>query len=120
MHGDILQKAFYTVRDRFDIVACVDNTAEILAALQEHQPEVVIISCDLQNGPLAGLQVLPVIRSSYQNTEVLVTMAQSDRELVTDAFKCGADGVFCRTDLFDLLCKAIEMISRGQIWAKSE
>ena len=32
----------------------------------------------------------------------------------------GAVGVFNRNAPFDLLCKAVEVVSRGQIWANSE
>jgi DNA-binding NarL/FixJ family response regulator len=120
MHCDLLYKALYALRNRFKIVASVDSTAGIFSALQVHLPQVAIISCDLQDGPLAGIRVLPVIRSSYPNTKSLVIIGSPDRELVVDAFKFGADGVFCRDDRFDLLCKAIEAVSRGQIWARSE
>jgi two-component system nitrate/nitrite response regulator NarL len=120
MHGDLLHKAFYKVRDRFDVVACVGSTAEILAALQERRPEVAVISCDLQDGPLAGMRILPAIRTAHPDIRILLTMESRQRELVIDAFKSGADGVFCRSDLFESLCKAIESISQGQIWANSE
>jgi DNA-binding NarL/FixJ family response regulator len=120
MHCDLLQKAFYVVRNRFKIVASVGSTAEILIALQEHRPQVAIISCDLEDGPLAGMRILPVIRTAYPSIKILLVMGSSDRELVTDAFRFGAVGVFSRNGPFDLLCKAIEVVSRGQIWARSK
>jgi DNA-binding NarL/FixJ family response regulator len=120
MHGDVLLKAFDSVRNRFSVVACAASTAEILSAVEEHHPQVAVVSCDLQDGPVAGMRILPAIRATYPNTKLLVMMRSPDRDLVIEAFKSGADGVFCRNDLFDLLCKAIEVISRGQIWAKSD
>jgi two-component system nitrate/nitrite response regulator NarL len=120
MYCDVVEKAFHALRNRCSIVASVCSTAKILAALQEHRPQVAIISCDLLDGPQAGIRILPKIRSSFPSPKILVAMGSSDRELVVDAFRFGADGVFCRNDLFDVLCKAIEVISRGQIWAKSE
>ena len=90
MHGDLLHKAFYPVRDRFDVVACVGSTTELLAALHERRPDVAVISCDLQDGARAGMRILPVIRTTYPDTRILVTMESRERELVIDAFKSGA------------------------------
>src|ERR1019366_4701899 len=120
MHCDLLHKAFYAVRNRFKIVAYVCSTTEILTALQVHRPQVAIISCDLQDGPLAGIRILPMIRTAYPSVKILLVMGSPDRELVIDAFRSGAVGVFSRNGPFDLLCKAIEVVSRGQIWATSE
>jgi len=47
-------------------------------------------------------------------------MGAPDRDLVIEAFRFGADGVFCRNSPFDLLCKSLDAISQGEIWASSE
>jgi len=39
--------------------------------------------------------------------------------LVIEAFRFGADGVFCRNNPFDKLCKSVDVVSQGQIWANS-
>src|ERR1019366_690837 len=120
MHCDLLRNAFYSVRQRFQVVAFASSTVEVLTALQHRRPQVAVISSDLQDGPLSGIRILPEIHRTYPETKILVLMASQDGELVTDAFRSGADGVFSRNDPFDLLCKAIEVVSRGQIWARSE
>ena len=120
MHCDLLRKAFDSVRHRFQVVASGCSTAEILTALQENRPQVAIISSDLPDELLAGIRILPRIRRTYPDTRVLVTMGSPNRELVIDAFRFGAHGVFCRNDRFDLLCKSVEVISQGQIWANTE
>ena len=47
-------------------------------------------------------------------------MGSPNRELVANAFRFGAVGVFNRSGPFDLLCKAVEVVSQGQIWANTE
>jgi DNA-binding NarL/FixJ family response regulator len=47
-------------------------------------------------------------------------MASPDKELVIDAFRLGAVGVFSRNGPFERLCKSVEVVSQGQIWATSE
>jgi DNA-binding NarL/FixJ family response regulator len=120
MHCDLLSKAFYSVRHRFHVIAIVSSKVEILTALNQGRPRVAVISSDLQDGPLSGLHILPEIRRTHPETKILVTLASPDKELIVDAFRFGAVGVFSRSSSFDLLCKSVEVVSRGQIWANTE
>ena len=119
MYCHLLGKAFSTARNRFRVVASACTTAEVIAALQENRPQVAIISCALQEGPQAGLRMLPLIRKTFPNSRLLVTLGSAEPELVIESFRLGADGVFSRNDPFDLLCKAVEVISEGHIWANA-
>jgi uncharacterized repeat protein (TIGR01451 family) len=46
MHCDLLRKAFYSVRHRFQVVAFASSTVEVLTALQQNRPQVAVISSD--------------------------------------------------------------------------
>jgi len=120
MHCDLLRKAFYSVRQRFQVVAFASSTVEVLTALQQNQPQVVVISSDLQDGPMSGLRMLPEIRRTHPDAKILVVMASPNKEVIIDAFRLGAVGVFSRNGPFDLLCKSVEVVSRGQVWANAE
>jgi two-component system, NarL family, nitrate/nitrite response regulator NarL len=120
MHCDLLRKAFYSVRQRFQIVAFASSTVEVLTALQQNRPQVAVISSDLQDGLLSGLRLLTEIRRTYPQTKILVVMESSNKEVIIDAFRSGAVGVFTRDGPVDLLYKAIEVVYRGQVWAKTE
>ena len=120
MHCDLLRKAFASVRHRFEIVAFASTTAEVLAAIQQHRPQVAVISCDLQDGPISGLKIVPEIRSRNPETQIVVVMGLPNKDLVIDAFRFGAVGVFNRNSPFDMLCKSVDVISRGQVWANAE
>lgn len=44
-----------------------------------------------------------------------------NRELVVSAFRSGARGIFCISDThFRLLCRCIQRVAGGQIWANTE
>src|SRR5215469_2876232 len=120
MYCDLLGKAFEAVRDRFNVVASACNVAEILSVVQLHRPQVAIISDNLSDGPLAGIRVLPEVRRINPDTRILVAMGTTDKELVIEAFRYGADGVFCRSSSFEQLCKSVDAVSRGQIWANAK
>lgn len=117
MYLDLLVKAFYDVRARFKVTASTCSTSGIFTALQQTCPQVAIISSALRDGPQAGIRILPVLRKTYSNVRLLVTVGSLDRELVVESFRLGADGVFCRNDPFDALCKSVDVLSQGQIWA---
>jgi DNA-binding NarL/FixJ family response regulator len=119
MYCDLLNMAFYAVRERFNVVASASSAAEILSVIQEHRPQVAVISDNLEDGPLAGIRILPEVRRINPETRILVAMGSPDRELVIEAFRFGADGVFCRNSSFEQLCKSVDAVSRGQIWANA-
>jgi DNA-binding NarL/FixJ family response regulator len=120
MYCDLLSMAFLAVPDRFHVVATAFTAADILAQMQEHRPSVAIISDNLSDGPLSGLNILPEVRKANPETRLLLAMSSSDRELVIEAFRFGADGVFCRNCPFDMLCKSVDALAKGQIWANSK
>lgn len=119
MYCDLLHMAFLAVPDRFEVVASASNTTEIVALIQAHKPKVAIVSDNLEEGPLSGLRILPEIRRANSETRILVAMSTMDRELVIEAFRFGADGVFCRKSPFDMLCKSVDALAQGQIWANA-
>jgi two-component system nitrate/nitrite response regulator NarL len=119
MYCDLLSMAFSAVRDRFHVVAAASSSVEILAAVQECRPQVAIVSDRLQDAPLAGIRLLPEIRKTHPAPRILVLMGDPHRESIIEAFRLGADGVFCRNSPFDLLWKSLEAISQGEIWANA-
>jgi DNA-binding NarL/FixJ family response regulator len=120
MYCDLLSMAFLAVPDRFHVVATAFTVVDILAHVREHRPSVAIISDNLVDGPLSGLRILPEVRKANPETRILLAMSSSDRELVIEAFRVGADGVFCRNSPFDMLCKSVDALAKGQIWANSK
>jgi DNA-binding NarL/FixJ family response regulator len=120
MYCDLLSMAFLAVPNRFHVVATAFTAADILAHVREQRPSVAIISDNLADGALSGLRILPEVRKANPETRILLAMSSSDRELVIEAFRFGADGVFCRNSPFDMLCKSVDALAKGQIWANSK
>ena len=89
----------------------------IRAWLRENRVDVVIVSADLKEGPTAAFNVTREINSSYPQTKVIIMLESIDRVRVIEAFRAGAAGIFTRDKSFDLLCKCIQVVRQGQIWA---
>jgi DNA-binding NarL/FixJ family response regulator len=120
IYCDLLRMAFKVVHHRFQVVACASSATEILLGIQETRPQVAILSANLEDGFSTGIRLLPEIRRIHPNARVLVLLESQDQELVIEAFRSGADGVFCRNSSFHLLCKSLEVLSQGQIWASND
>jgi two-component system nitrate/nitrite response regulator NarL len=106
-------------RGRSDIaVVAVSSTAdETLRELEKNQPDIALINAHLEDGQLRGYHVLPYLQLLAPNTTAIMLIPGSERDLVVDAFRGGARGVFCRLESIKLLSKCIRTVHEGQIWA---
>ena len=105
---------------QFCIAACAASTNDIVRCLSREPVDVALINSDLEDGPLAGLHVLPDLRASYPKTPVVMLFDRWQDDLVVHAFRAGAKGVFCRSEKeLDMLWKCINAVHEGQVWANS-
>jgi DNA-binding NarL/FixJ family response regulator len=106
-------------RRDFSVVGAAVSLAEACEAVKRAGPQVAIVSANLKDGPLSGFELLRNIRQTHPDTRVILLLDSSERNIVVDAFRAGARGVFCRSHSFKLLCKCIACVHEGQIWADS-
>jgi len=118
MYCDLLKMAFLAVPERFQVVACASKNRGNPAMIQQHQPTVAIISDSLEEGPLAGLKILPKCDERIRIRRIFDALGSSDKELVIEAFRLAADGVFCRSSLSSC-CASRGCTVQGQIWANA-
>jgi len=100
---------------RFEIVAIATPT-EILSIVMARQPHLALISADLDSGIRKGLQIARMLNRRHPSIHIVILLETSGRESVIAAFRCGAAGVFCRTDPLSELHTCIERVSEGEIW----
>ena len=104
----------------FKVVAQVATGTEILECLKTARVDVALIDASLQDGPLSGIGTLRQMRESNSEVKSVVLFDSFDPQLIVDAFRAGARGVFCSsTAEFKALCKCVERVHAGQIWANS-
>jgi DNA-binding NarL/FixJ family response regulator len=107
-------------QSQFEVVGFAASVDELLRLVEHARPEVAIISATLQDGPLSGLAVASQIHGKYPETRLIVLIDGSEPELVVQAFRVGATGIFSRSESrFGLLCKCVFCVHRGQIWANT-
>jgi two-component system nitrate/nitrite response regulator NarL len=120
MNCQLVESAFRPKGKRVTVVACAVRGEDALGLLKEKQPDIAIISAQLQEGALEGYRVLREIRSLGLRTRAILLLNSREPEQVIDAFRCGARGVVFRDEPIETLGKSIHAVNHGQVWASSE
>jgi two-component system, NarL family, nitrate/nitrite response regulator NarL len=116
----LLKSALTHSRFRFDVVAYATNREELLRLLTTCAVDVALVTESLEDGPFVGFQLLSELRASFPTVRVIMLLKSATRDLVVDAFRAGAEGIICRTEPLQALCKCIQAVHAGQIWANSD
>jgi DNA-binding NarL/FixJ family response regulator len=120
MNCQLVASALRPRRYRVAVAASAVDSIHAVALLKEIQPDVAVISAQLKSGPLEGFRVLRELHNSRTRTRAIMLLDTRERELVIDAFRCGAQGVIFRDEPFETLCKCIHAVHQGQVWANSQ
>jgi DNA-binding NarL/FixJ family response regulator len=115
MQCELMSKALGGERG-VQVVGMASDSRLVARLLTESEPDVALVSSDLQDGPGTGLKVLAEVQAKRLRTQCIMLLDRSDRKVVVDAFRKGARGVFFRAQSFELLRKCIRIILQGQIW----
>jgi two-component system nitrate/nitrite response regulator NarL len=100
---------------RFEIIvaSAADN---ILSVVTQQHPDLVLLSADFDDAPKKGLRAARTLVRSMSSVRIVILLERSTPASVISAFRCGARGVFCRTELLSELRRCIDHVSRGEIW----
>jgi DNA-binding NarL/FixJ family response regulator len=103
--------------NQFEMIEAPSKASAVLALVKAEKPHIAVISSQLEES--GGFALVREIRAQSPATRVIVLLDSSARATVTEAFRAGAHGVFCRTEPFRLLAKCIQCVANGQVWASS-
>jgi two-component system nitrate/nitrite response regulator NarL len=107
-------------KSRFKILGTAVEAEQALQILTHELAEVAVIAVNLKDGPLSGFSLLAQLRTAHPRTRTIVLLDSPDNNLVVNAFRSGARGVFCRSGSVKMLCKCIYAVHQGQIWANTD
>lgn len=116
IQSQLLTRALKSHRE-FQVSAVPLETAALCNFMQSNHVDVVLIA----GNHLPDLSLLRWLRVSYPNVAPVLLAENDDRELVVNALRSGAKGIFLFTQApFAMLCKCIHAVVHGQIWLNSQ
>jgi len=105
----------------FHISACLMNTPSILHAVGSKLPRVALLSFNVPGSLSEKIATLRRFHLSHPEVAKILLVESCNRDLVVNAFRSGARGIFSITDAnLRLLCKCIFRVADKQVWANAE
>jgi two-component system, NarL family, nitrate/nitrite response regulator NarL len=122
MGCQLMAAALRRSRNKLVVVGSATTIEAVRSAIcnRKFNLDALVIACDLKDGPLSGLKIASEIRMTRPDTRIIALMDSSERETVVDAFRSGATGILSREQPFDILCKCINAVCQGEVWATSK
>jgi DNA-binding NarL/FixJ family response regulator len=108
-------------RSEFSISTCPVDIASILQSVASTPARVVVLSLNHTVNIANQMAAMRRVHLSHPAVAKVLLVESYDRALVVSAFRSGARGIFCIADThFRLLCRCIQRVAGGQIWANTE
>jgi DNA-binding NarL/FixJ family response regulator len=108
-------------RSEFRVSICKADEPSILQAMASTPAHIVVFSLNHSASSASQLATLRRLHHTYPAIAKILLVESCDRELGVTAFRSGARGIFCIADThFRLLCRCIQRVAEGQVWANSE
>ena len=104
---------------RIEVVCAAASFSEALAAVANEKVDVALVSAEVDRESHKGFLLSGELRKIRPSLQIVMLLESSRRDLILEAFRAGASGVFCRTHSVGLLAKCIQGVHGGQIWANS-
>jgi DNA-binding NarL/FixJ family response regulator len=102
------------------VTYCRGELSDCLHALGTSPADIVLLG----DGPSDHDHLIQTLRSLHANhpsVGLILLMDSYDRQLVVNAMRAGARGLFCRAcEPFRALCRCISVVHQGQFWANTE
>jgi len=98
----------------YKLVAKASSGNEALRAVEEHDPEMVVLDIQMPDG--SGLEVLRQLRSRDDNRKVVLLTASIDEAGFAEALSLKVDGVLLKTSDPALLLDCLDSVRVGDEW----
>jgi two-component system, NarL family, nitrate/nitrite response regulator NarL len=116
IRSQLLARALRGRRD-FTVTVTSLDTANIHHFLESNAADVVLVA----GNRMVDLSVLRWLHVTHPRVAAILLVEGCDRQVVVDAFRAGAKGIFqFNQSPFRLLCKCVSSVSKGQIWINTE
>lgn len=103
-----------------EVVPWDGESDEVIRATLSENIDVLAVSCAMEGKPIRGLELVRELVVKRAKTRAVVLFDTPERDLVVEAFRAGARGVFSREESVESFCKCVRRVHEGQIWANTK
>jgi DNA-binding NarL/FixJ family response regulator len=108
-------------RSEFRVSICKADETSIFQAMASAPAHVVVFSLNHLVSSASQMAILRRLHLAYPAIAKILLVETCNRELGVTAFRSGARGIFCIAEThFRLLCRCIQRVAEGQVWANAE
>ena len=102
------------LKDRFEVVGCIDDGSLLVDAAARARPDVVLL--DLSMPKVGGLETLGRLKAERIECRTIVLTMHSDARLAVEALKAGASGFMLKESSGEELLAAVEAVLQGRTY----
>jgi two-component system, NarL family, nitrate/nitrite response regulator NarL len=103
-----------------EVSGTASHSRDLIGAVGNQEIDVAVISSNLDEEPMRGIEILRELRALRRELRCVVLLDSSKSEVVLEAFRAGARGLFSRYESLETMCKCVRRVHDGQIWASSQ
>jgi DNA-binding NarL/FixJ family response regulator len=111
-HLAVLERVRNLLSSEFTVVATACDGAEMLAAFQRDNPDVIV--ADITMPALSGIEASRMLRKKYPGTPIVILSMHRDPEVVRSAFDAGVMAFVHKLSAGDDLIPAIHSVLAGK------
>ena len=105
----------------FQVTRCRADLSECLSVLEADAADVVLLADGLAQDRQQFYELVRGTHAAHPKAAIVLLLDTYDRELVVNALRAGARGLFCLASLpFKSLCRCIISVHQGQFWTNTE
>lgn len=118
IHTELMSDALK--RDRgLEVIGWDGQTGGLITAVLAERVDVLAVSCLMDGQTFRGLELVRELLAVRPGARAVVLLDSQERDVVVEAFRAGARGVFSRDESVESFCKCIHRVHEGQIWANT-
>ena len=107
-------ESLFRLEPDFQVVARCINGEEALAAVRQHNPDVLVTDLHMPRGD--GLEILRVLRREKLPTKVVMLAAELEEDEIVEVLRLGVRGVVLKELAPQLLVECIRKVHAGEQW----
>jgi two-component system nitrate/nitrite response regulator NarL len=118
VHTELLADALK--RDEYlQVTTLPPDSDRLKTELNPGDTDVLLISSHLEGQSGRGFELLRGLRTMHPELKSIVLLDSSQGEMILEAFRVGAQGIFSKSDSVETLGKCIRKVYEGEIWANT-